>query len=280
MAGVLTGLSNLGLEHLENKDIFALEDEKDSTAEAAWEETVNETEFIYDKKMSCPVCGKSFITKVMKSGKAKLLSTDLDLRPVYEGIDANKYSVCQCTYCGYTALPNGFEQVTELQKKNIKQQICDSVLLTPYIDSIYSYEDAIERYKLALACAVVKKSKNSEKAYICIRFAWLYRGYCEYLKRCGKKEEASEARKAELLYIQNAYKGFVTARSTEDYPMCGMDSSTVDYLIAAIAVQLKKYDVAEKLLSSLLTASDVNKRTKDKARELKDIIKTNKAQGK
>lgn len=286
MAGVLTGLSSLGLEHLENKDIFAVEEDNNNDKQNVEliakqaEEAVDEATYIYDKKMVCPVCEKVFVTKVMKSAKARLLSTDLDLRPVHEGIDANKYGVCQCTYCGYTALPNTFDKITESQKKIVKKQVCESVLLTPYIDTVYTYEDAIERYKLALACAVVKKTKSSEKAYICIRFAWLYRGYADYLEKNGKNGEAVEAKRAELSYLQNAYKGFVTARSTEDYPMCGMDSPTVDYLIAALAVRLKKYEIAEKLLSGLLTDTNTSKRIKDKARELKDLMKAEKAHDK
>ena len=50
-------------------------------------------------------------------------------------------------------------------------------------DRPYSYEKAIERYKLALYNTLVKKGKNSEKAYECLKISWLYRG--DVYKRQG-----------------------------------------------------------------------------------------------
>lgn len=279
MAGLLSGLASLGLEHLENMELFTEEKgkEKKASVEKIEKVSIDESQLIYDKRIVCPVCGKAFFSKVMKTGRAKLLSTDWDLRPIYEGIDANKYGVTQCTYCGYAALSNSFSSITDTQRENIRKMVSSSVVLSPYIDNVYEYQDAIERYKLCLASAVVKKVKNSEKAYICLKYAWLYRGYAESLTEEDQKEELKKAKQQELVCIQNAYKGFVTARSTESYPMCGMDSATVDYLIAALAVHLKKYDIAEKLLSSLLTTPGTNKRTKDKIRDLMELMKEQKA---
>ncbi len=51
----------------------------------------------------------------------------------------------------------------------------------------YSYEKAIERYKLALYNTLVKKGKNSEKAYECLKISWLYRGWIEELSRQKRK---------------------------------------------------------------------------------------------
>ena len=34
--------------------------------------------------------------------------------------------------------------------------------------------------------------------------------------------------------LKNALDGFVEARQTEDYPMCGMDEITVEYLLAVL----------------------------------------------
>ena len=54
--------------------------------------------------------------------------------------------------------------------------------------------------------------------------------------------------------------------------MCGMDEVTIDYLIAALAARGKKYDVAGKLVASLLTNSAASARIKERARELKEQI--------
>ena len=54
--------------------------------------------------------------------------------------------------------------------------------------------------------------------------------------------------------------------------MCGMDEPTVDYVIAVTATKFEQFDVASKLVSSIITSVSANPRMKDKARDLKDQI--------
>ena len=78
--------------------------------------------------------------------------------------------------------------------------------------------------------------------------------------------------KEEKAYLKNALEGFLGARRTENFPMCGMDELTVDYLIAALATVFEQYDVAKKLLGNILVSRVASNRLKDKARDLKDTI--------
>jgi len=111
------------------------------------------------------------------------------------------------------------------------------------------------------------------KAYICLKSAWLLRGYAEHLQENGDNTVDRKALKAqEDEYLLNAYNGFVEARQSEGFPMCGMDEITVDYLLAELALRFKKYDVASKMVATILTSPSANNRMKDKARELKDEI--------
>ena len=270
MAGLLSGLAGLGLDNLENMNIFEDTSKTEESAEAKVV-TVEEKDFIYDKAMECPVCGQNFVTKIMKTGKNKLIGTDMDLRPRYEGIDAVKYDVILCTKCGYAALTRFFPSVTSGQGKMIRESISKKVHLNAYDGETYSYDEALERYKLALANAVVKHGKASEKAYICLKSAWLMRGYAEYQAEQGKKDMLKELKRAEEEYIMNAFNGFAEARKNESFPMCGMDESTIDYLLAVLALHLKKFDVAGKLITGILSSS-ANSRTKEKAREVKEQL--------
>jgi len=272
--GILSGLGEFGLGGLEGMDIFEGEEkeEKKKSATAA-PPKVEEKDLIYDKSFTCPVCGEDFTSKIMKSGKAKLLGTDLDLRARYEGIDAVKYDVRLCPNCGYTALGRYFSNVGGIQAKLIKEKISNSVRVTKYEDETYSYEQAFESYRLALVCAVVKKAKASEKAYICLKSGWLLRGWRESLQENnGDAKKIEEMAAKEEEYLQNAYKGFAEARQSEGTPICGMDETTIDYLLAVLALRFKKYDVASHLVSSILASSMANSRMKDKARELKEMI--------
>ncbi len=271
---ILSGLGDFGLGGLEGMDIFE-EEEKENKKKAAAAEPpkVEEKDLIYEKSFTCPVCGEEFSSKIMKTGKAKLLGTDLDLRAKYEGIDSVKYDALLCPACGYTALTRYFNSIGSAQAKLIKEKISTSVRVTKYDDEVYSYEQAYERFRLSLICAVVKKAKASEKAFICLKSGWLMRGWRESLQESGgDAKKIEELLKQEEEYLQNAYKGFVEARQSESFPMCGMDEMTIDYLVAVLAMKLGKYDVASRLVSSILASSMANARMKDKARDLKEQI--------
>ena len=269
--GIFSGLKNLGLGELEDSDLFAEEEKAEqAAAEPAQPE---EKDFIYEKSYTCPVCDKTFSSRVMKTGKAKLVSMDLDLRPRYVGIDATKYDVELCPHCKYAALTRYFTALTEGQIHLIKEQISNKVKLQPHSEDYYTYEEAIERYKIALVCAMVKKAKNSEKAYICLKSAWLLRGYREELesRRQLLPQQREELTQQETEYLENAFKGFVEAQKSERYPMCGMDEYTMDYLTAALAYEVGELDMSSQYVSRLL-ASMANNRVKDKARDLKEMI--------
>lgn len=270
--GILSGLGNLGLGGLEGMDIF--EEEKKPEQQAAEAPKIEEKDLIYDKTFTCPVCDKEFSSKIMKSGKAKLLGMDSDLRAKYEGIDPVKYDVELCPHCGYAALGRYFTGLTSTQAKMIREKVSAKVQIHSYEGETYSYEHAMERYKLALVCAVVKHARASEKAYICLKSAWLLRGWAESLKESGEAEEKTIAalEQQENEYLQNAYKGFVEARQSESFPMCGMDEITVDYLLAVLATRFKKFDIASRMVASILASPSANARMKEKTRELKEEI--------
>lgn len=269
--GILSGLGGLGLGGLEGMDIFEEEESKKEASAAAAPPKIEEKDLVYDKSFTCPVCDTEFRAKIMKTGKAKLLGTDQDLRARYEGIDSVKYDVELCPVCGYAALSRYFSNLGSAQAKLIKEKISMSVHITEYHDEIYSYEQAYERYQLALACAMVKKAKASEKAYICLKSGWLVRGWRESLQDNGKENETlvEELKKQEDDYLQNAFRGFAEARKSESFPLCGMDEVTVDYLLAVLAIRFKKYEIASQLVAGILTSSSANARMKDKARDLK-----------
>jgi uncharacterized protein (DUF2225 family) len=282
MAGLLDGLESLGLGGLQGASIF--EEEKKTVAkpgEKAEPVIPPEEEFLLNKEFDCPVCGKKFSAKIIKSGRAKLLGQDPDLRPRYEGIDSNKYDVLLCGKCGYAALKSFHGGLLSTQIKLIKENISANIKLTKYTAPTYSYEQALERYKIALANAVVKKGKLSERAYICLKTAWLIRGMREQMIAENKApaEEILSLEKQELEYIKNAYQGFYEARSKENPPIAGMDSTTLDYLLAQLAYKLGDYGTSLKMIESIITTGN-NPRLKNKAIDLKDAVKEAKAKAK
>ena len=261
-------------DKLENKNINGEEKNEPEKPVTASVHKTEEKDMIFEKSYVCPVCETSFTSKTVKSGKARLIGTDQDLRARYKGIDPGKYDVLLCPCCGYAALARYFSELTSTQAKLIREKISQSVHISSYNDEIYSYEQALERYRIALVNAVIKKAKVSEGAFICLKSAWLLRGYAESLRETGNPDEKLLQKLAtqESEYLEKAYNGFVDAKQTENFPICGMDEVTIDYLIAALAVHSQKYDVASKLVGSLLTNNAASSRIKDKARDLKEQI--------
>lgn len=270
MAGLLSGLGQFGLDSLENMDLY----EKPKKEEEEKPPEVQEQDFLFDKTFTCPICDREFKSRTVKIGKAKLIGTDMDLRPKYEQVDLLKYDIIMCPHCGYAALSRYFKFVTSPQAKRIKENISKNFKPVTEKKETYTYDEALERYKLTLANAIVKMTKPSEKAYICLKAAWLLRGKGEHLDKAdpeyAKKKEEVDAQEEE--FLKNALEGFLAARQTESFPMCGMDEPTVDYVISVTATRFEQYDVASRLISQIILSPQTNPRMKEKAKELKDTI--------
>lgn len=276
MAGILSGLEAFGLGKLSKMEVYEKEEEKekkDAEGDAA-HHTASEVELIFDKTYTCPVCDKMFKAKNVKAGKVKLNSMDSDLRPKYQAMDSLKYDAVACPNCGYAALNRFFNYMTSAQAKLIKENISASFCGLPEDGEVYSYDEAIARHKLALVNTIVKRSKLSEKAYTCLKTAWLLRGKCETLP--AETPDYVNVKKAlqaeEMEFLKNAYEGFQEAFSKEMFPMCGMDENTCTYLVGELARRLGYYEEASRWISRVLIARDANERIKAKAREAKELI--------
>lgn len=269
--GLLSGLAQFGLGNLENMEVY--EEAENAEAGKPAEKTVQEQDFLFDKSWSCPVCGKEFKVRTIRTGKVRLNGSDQDLRPCYEPVDALKYDVVMCPLCGYTAISRFFQGVTQQQIKNIRNMICIHFTSQEERKEVYTYDEALERYRLALANAVVKRAKASEKAYICLKTAWVLRGKAEHLDKSLPDYEAQkkQCESEENEFLRNAMDGFMAAIQSESPPMCGLDQSTVDYLIAVTALRFEEYEVAARMVSAILQSA-ANQRVKDRARELKETV--------
>lgn len=276
--GLLSGLEKFGLKAADKTDIYKEEQaakvKKESDA-VAMEEEPKEEDFILVKTVRCPVCDRPFKTKMVKSGKVKRLEPDFDLRPRQQYIDSLKYDVSSCPRCGYTALNRYFEHVTTGQIKLIQEQVCtnfvpETLPETPTTD----YDTAIDMHKLSLYNAIVKKARTSEKAYNCLILSWLFRekGALVTGDDDAAKQQRQEFEIEEKSFYREAYDGLMKAVSSEMFPICGMDQTTMDYLLANMSFYFKEYETASKCLSRVLTSPNANRKIKDKSLELKDEI--------
>ena len=282
MDKILSGLAKFGLDENLVKNLFEEEDSHgkkgDEPAEKKVVEPPKETDFLLLKSVRCPICDGTFRTPVIKTGRAKRKEPDLDLRPRFEGIDTNKYDIASCPKCGFTAMHRYFSHLAPVHAKLIKEGVL-SKLKTPPAKAItelevVSYDTVIELYKVALYTSVVKKAKSSEKAYTCLKIAWLYRGKLEELSldEENNKDAIEVCQKEHDTFYQQAFDGFVKAMASESYPMAGMDQSTMDLLIAAMAYNLGQYEYSARFVSGLIVSNTAPSNIKNRAHDLKEKI--------
>ncbi len=277
MSDLFSGLENLGIRLDNDVDLYEKSPNETESEEkkSEYEEKIDEAELLFDKSFTCPVCDAEFKTKMVRTGKARLMSTDNDFRPIYKGIDPIKYDAILCPKCGYASLNRYFNFVMGYQAKQIKEKISKTYRHRVFRGDTYTYDEAILRYKMALLNTVVKNGKISEKAYTCLKLAWLFRGKREEMAGKGEltREEAAELAKEEINFLKNALSGFVSAFSREQFPMCGMDSHVVMLLVGELALELGEINIALQWTSKLMVEKNVSKRIKDKAQDLNDRIK-------
>lgn len=272
--GLFSGLEELGLGKLKDVEVFDKEAETADKKGTVKKTVPKEEDVLFDKKYTCPVCDEQFTSKAVRTGKVKLKCTDSDLRPIYELMEPIKYDAVVCSHCGYSALARFFPSITNSQAKIVKEKISNSFKGLNMNGETYTYDEAITRFKLALVNTVLKNTKASEKAYTCLKFAWLYRAKAENLPTdtpdIEKVKQELAVNEAEC--IENAYEGFLVAFSKENFPICGMDEHTVTYLIAELARRCGKYEESSRWISQVLVARDANERIKEKARDIKELI--------
>lgn len=280
MSNLFSGLEAFGLGNLSEIDVY--DDEKEKEIEKKQDEEEKtlffEEENVFDKTFTCPVCDNEFKTKMVKTGKIKLLELDSDLRPIYQNMDPLKYDAIVCPNCGFAALNRFFKYVTTAQAALIKKNITAAFRGVNNSCEVFSYDEALARHKLALVNAIVKKAKTSERAYTYLKTAWILRGKAEHLPKDtpNYEQQIKELEAEELDFITKAYTGFDEAFSKEPFPMCGMDENTVTLMMADLARRIQKYDEAGRWISKVLIARDANERIKSKAREIKEMIKEEK----
>ena len=276
MKGIFSGLEKLGLGKLEKVEVFEdtskKEDEtKEGKRKAA---AVTEADFLFEKTYVCPVCDKEFHSKKIRTGKVKLLAADTDLRPKYQYVDCLKYDAVACPHCGYAALDRFFKFMMPAQARLIRENISANFKGLPATENIYTYDDALERHQLALLNTVIKKAKESERAYTCLKMAWICRGKAESLPKDmpNRKEQIQDLQSQEKELLENAYTGFEVAFSKESFPMCGMDEITVSYLLAELARRIGRYEESSRWISRVLISREANDRIKNRAREIKELL--------
>ena len=235
----------------------------------------NEKTMLIDKRYTCPVCDKQIRAKAVKSNTARFVNTMADLRPIYSNINVTKYDAVCCPNCGYAALTQNFSNTSQTQRKLIQDKIQSNYKSHEETAcDFYTTEMAISRMKMALLCTITKEAKSSEAGYVCLKISWLYQDLADEVP-----EDAPDAASKKEMYLKEAhnaamksYEYLSNARVHEDYPIAGMNETTLDYLLSYLAYEKGDYQTAMQYLSGVVSNRSTSPRLKDIALDLKDLI--------
>lgn len=258
MKNIFEDLKPLGFNDLDKIEIFTKHEEKQKKEQGKNTSKNVAEEILYDKSYVCPVCDTQFKSKSIRSGKNRLMTVDRDLRPVYDLVNPLYYEPIVCEKCGYSALAKNFNTLSNAQIKLIKEQICTNYK-EHHFSGVLTAKEAIHKYKLVLLNAIVKRAKDGEKAYICLKIAWVYREL--------------EDEENEKVFLQHALTGFLNAYNKERFPIFELGELTVAYLIAEFYYQFKEYEKAQQWVSCVVLDRSVSLRLKTKALHLKTLIR-------
>jgi len=262
-SGIFSKLKKFGLSDVakDKPDIFKPETQEDVEKHIIDKEKTaqfNLENYVYAKRFNCPVCDTNFTAIVVKESRLRVQTVEFDLYPVCQHINPNFYDIIICPQCGYAAVKNYFYNITSRQAGFIMTEIAPNYIAQDYPDQL-DIDMAIERYELALLCSMVKNAKDGEKAYICLKLMWFYR---------LKGDTVNQKQFAQL-----TLQGFASALVKEDLPIMGLQGDTITYLLGALYMILEDKKSALKYLSNVVVSRTASERLKDKARELRDVMK-------
>ncbi|MDP4092769.1 MAG: DUF2225 domain-containing protein [Bacillota bacterium] len=214
---------------------------------------------LYNKKIECPVCMSQFEATKVRTKAIKVASRDADFCVYYEGTNPMFYDIQVCENCGYAASSDKFEQLGDSDRKKIKENISPRWNKRSFAGE-RNIDAAIETFKLALLNLHVRNAKNSEKARICLRIAWMYR-----LKKDEKEKEF-------LQFTLNCYKEIY---EKERLPADKLDEVTCMYMIAELNRRVGNFDESVKWFSRMISSPEARKNASllEKARDQFQLAK-------
>jgi len=151
------------------------------------------------------------------------------------------------------------EPISDTQKKLILQNITPHFKNVDYPQKL-TVAMAIERYKLALLNTIIRETSMGEKAYFCMKLAWLSRVNSDIASRNN--------------FAKLAISAYKTALAQEKLPIMSLSDDTILYIMAAFYSFLEDYEESLKLLSTVVVSKTASDKLKDRARDLKVDINT------
>lgn len=217
-------------------------------------------QYIYEKEMSCPVCGAAFKTEMQRVTKLKLDRVEKDFRKIYSEFDPLWYSILICPYCSFA---NFFTEFNTLTDKQYKLAKAAADKLRSYVSCKYTKPRNVNQvftaYYLALRFAEACGFDALKQARLWMQLSWLYRDV--------QHEEMVE------MASENAYRLYNDALFKSVSDMSTEQEQTIYIILAELQFRKGNKDEALKLFYKAVNKKVgkpvLNKMAEDRLYELK-----------
>lgn len=251
------GLEEFGLDHLGDKPLYQHEANEKIQGEGP-ESKKAEADYLFDAEVECPVCHSQVTVKRIRRSALRLLKRDTDSMPVYRDINPLFYDIWLCNHCGYAASQSSFTQpLMKVEAELILKNISSKWRAKEY-PPLYDADIAVERLKLALLSATVRKARPIDIAMLCLKLGWVYR--------------IREDTENEVKCLNQALTGLKSAFAKGPFPVAGMDESTLAFLIGELSRRVGNYQDALDYLGRVIVDRTAKNALKEKARDQRQLI--------
>ncbi|AQS59741.1 DUF2225 domain-containing protein [Desulforamulus ferrireducens] len=172
-------------------------------------------DMLFYSKATCPNCGCEFQHPEVRTKYISIEKQDSDFCSYYTGINPIFYDVLICKDCGYAYTKDSSAPLSDAERLAIKTIMSTWRTEGHRYGGLRTLEQAIRLYNLAILCQELRDAKDSVKASLYLRLAWLnrYQGQqenemkflqraLEFSKRAFERESFSELKKElRMMYL-------------------------------------------------------------------------------
>lgn len=218
-------------------------------------------DFLFDNKIVCLYCNKTFKTKKPRLSRLPMRARDTDFYLRYEYVNPYVYEAAVCPYCAM-AFTEKFAPLSDRSRAILQNSYIQQAQQEDFCSS-RSLEQGIRSLKLALICASLTSESPPVFTGLCMRIAWLNR-------ELGQQAE-------ELQFLKRAYDSYAYTYSEVRFDDLKISESHLLHMLAELSCRLNEPERARKWFGSLFILNDQDYKFLNEARdrwlEYKDTLK-------
>lgn len=223
-------------------------------------------DFLFDKPVTCPICGEKFIARMQRTSKLRLYKVEPDFRRRFVDFEPLWYSVLVCPKCYYSSFHYDFDQVNKVYAKPLREKLDEIKSNLPLnIEYPRDVDKVFSVYYLALACATVCKAPPLKFAKLWLQLSWLY-------EDCEDAEMMKMAKNLALEHYYNAYYNSKLNITVEEEQQCCI-------VLGELFLAKGDFNEAIKHLHKAINRNSgshtLNRQAQDRIQDIKNMVKEN-----